>query len=294
MNLVYKTYEPEDNIFDNLVIDITHRCNMDCANCYIPNRDIPDLDLTGFYDLLKRLPFKTFIRLIGAEPTMRKDLCEIISSVKKHRHHPLLVTNGLKLSVPKYVKSLKDAGLRMVYLSMNGASDPEVYRVLDNGTEYAKMKVKALENVMKENMIVNTGTIIARGVNEFTIQDQVELVRKTMKDTSFRQRLKPVLRIKSVGKIGRYMEDSSYTLEELEELLFNYVGVTEKKSNFLQGGQATIDNWYDYDDLYVRLTDWKVDENGVPDSGSELRGRITQDWKTAPFFEHVKDNEFGY
>ena len=90
------------------------------------------------------------------------------------------------------------------------------------------------------------------------------------------------------------MEDSSYTLEELEELLFNYVGVTEKKSNFLQGGQATIDNWYDYDDLYVRLTDWKVDENGVPDSGSELRGRITQDWKTAPFFEHVKDNEFGY
>ena len=83
MSLVYKTYEPEDNIFDNLVIDITHRCNMNCANCYIPNRDIPDLDLTGFYDLLKRLPFKTFIRLIGAEPTMRKDLCEIITNVKK-------------------------------------------------------------------------------------------------------------------------------------------------------------------------------------------------------------------
>ena len=40
--------------------------------------------------------------------------------------------------------------------------------------------------------------------------------------------------------------------------------------------------------------DWKIDENGVPDSGNELRGRITQDWKTAPFFEHVKDNEFGY
>ena len=106
MSLVYKTYEPEDNIFDNLVIDITHRCNMNCANCYIPNRDIPDLDLTGFYDLLKRLPFKTFIRLIGAEPTMRKDLCEIITNVKKHRHHPLLATNGLKLSVPKYVKCM--------------------------------------------------------------------------------------------------------------------------------------------------------------------------------------------
>jgi molybdenum cofactor biosynthesis enzyme MoaA len=294
MSLSYKTYEPEDNIFNNLIIDITHRCNMNCANCYIPNRDIPDLDLTGFYDLLKRLPFKTFIRLIGAEPTMRKDLCEIITNVKKHKHHAIIVTNGLKLSVPKYVKSLKNAGLSMVYLSMNGAADPEVYRVLDGGAEYAQMKVQALENIMKENMIVNTGTIIAKGINEFSMRDQVELVRKTMKNTSYRHRLKPLLRIKSVGQIGRYMEDSTYTIEELEELLFDYVGLAEKQSNIYHGGQATTENWYEYDDIYVRLTDWKVDENGVPDSNSDLRGRITPEWKTAPFFEHVKDNEFGY
>ena len=40
--------------------------------------------------------------------------------------------------------------------------------------------------------------------------------------------------------------------------------------------------------------DWQVDDDGVPDRGNERRGRITQDFKTAPHFEHAKDNEFGY
>ena len=35
---------PEKNTFSNIVVDLTHRCNMECANCYIPNRDIPDFE----------------------------------------------------------------------------------------------------------------------------------------------------------------------------------------------------------------------------------------------------------
>ena len=45
------------------------------------------------------------------------------------------------------------------------------------------------------------------------------------------------------------------------------------------------------EDMYIRLVDWAVDEDGVPDSENEIRGRITPDWKIAPFFEHVKMNE---
>ena len=44
----------------------------------------------------------------------------------------------------------------------------------------------------------------------------------------------------------------------------------------------------------MRLVDWSVDVNGVPDSGNINRGRITENWKIAPFFEDVKRNEFGY
>ena len=51
----YKIYEPEDNPFDLLLADITHRCNMECANCYIPNRHIPDMDVEKLYEFLERL-----------------------------------------------------------------------------------------------------------------------------------------------------------------------------------------------------------------------------------------------
>ena len=47
MNTILNYYEqePENNTFSDVVIDVTHRCNMNCKNCYIPNRDVPDMDM---------------------------------------------------------------------------------------------------------------------------------------------------------------------------------------------------------------------------------------------------------
>ena len=89
----YFELQPEENTFSNVVIDLTHRCNMECANCYIPNRELPDLDKHKLYEFLKRLPNRTYIRLIGAEPTMREDIFEIISTIKNIGHRPSLTTN---------------------------------------------------------------------------------------------------------------------------------------------------------------------------------------------------------
>jgi hypothetical protein len=74
-------FAPEDSPFTTLFADITHRCNMACRNCYIPVRDLPDLPVDWLFDLLERLPRRTRIRLVGAEPTMREDLPEIIATV---------------------------------------------------------------------------------------------------------------------------------------------------------------------------------------------------------------------
>ena len=290
----YNEVKPEENSFNLLMVDLTHRCNMECANCYLPNRDIPDMDVTKLYELLKKLPHRIIVRLIGAEPTIRKDLPDIIRNVKKCGHQVSLTTNGLKLSSKKYVQELKKSGLRMVLISMNGAADPDVYAILDNGREYAEMKHKALINCMESRMIINTGTIIAKGSNEFTLRDQVDLVRKTMKETNYRVRIKPILRFKSVGHIGRYMKDSTYTLPELEDAFKYYVEDATKVDDIVSPNHAVLANFYELDDMYVRLIDWEIDDDGIPDSDNEYRGRVTQDWKVAPFFEHLKQNEFGY
>ena len=208
----YYSLYPENNIFDVLVADITHRCNMECANCYIPNRVIPDMDVNKLYSFLEKLPNRVYIRLIGAEPTMRDDLSDIICNVKKIGHKCSLTTNGLKLGHRYYVQELKQAGLRLVLISMNGANDDNVYKIIDNG-KYSKLKVRALKNCMLENMIINTGTIIAKGINEHTINDQIYLFFDVMEETNYKPKVKPILRFKSVGQIGRNMgKNNSYTV----------------------------------------------------------------------------------
>jgi uncharacterized Fe-S cluster-containing radical SAM superfamily protein len=319
--------EPENNTFNSLVVDITHRCNMECANCYIPNRNVPDMDIGQLMQFLARLPHRTYVRLIGAEPTMREDLVDIIKGVIKLGHKPSLTTNGLKLAHIEYVEQLKNAGLNMVLISMNGADDDEVYKTIDNG-KYANLKTRALTNVFKANMTsINTGTIIAKGTNEHTIKRQVDLVAEIAEELgiNFSQdkpwsKIIPVLRMKSVGAIGRHMgENFCYSLSELADVVAQQLGMNKEDIMYnpaISGTNLAI--WFKQKDLYqnryskdkptsvmfpyhtssgtvlIRLIDWSVDEDGVPDRGNENRGRITEDWKIAPFFEHVKMNEFGY
>ena len=315
-----KEIKPEHNTFSNIVVDITHRCNMECANCYLPNREIPDMDKNKLYEFMQKLPSRTYIRLVGAEPTMRDDLTEIIKSILSYGHKPSVTTNGLKLANFEYTKSLKDAGLSLVLISMNGADDDEVYKVLDNG-KWSTVKVRALENVMQLNMIFNTGSIIAKGVNEKTVKDQVNVVVDTAKKLGINfdsskvyRRVKPIIRLKSVGNIGRNIgEDTAYSMTELVKVVANQLNITEeyilgypavsgvnRQSLDKNDEDKNHESGYmfpyktEQGELLIRLIDWQVDDEGMVDPGNPNRGRITQDWNIASFFDHVKANEFGY
>ena len=289
-----KTLEPEKNTFDAIMVDLTHRCNMECANCYIPNRNIPDMNKSKLYNLISRLPNRTFIRLIGAEATMRDDLFEIISKVKEMGHRVSLTTNGLKLGREEYVLKLKQAGLRLVLLSMNGAIDDEIYKILDNG-KYANLKHRALDNLLKHKFIVNTGTIIAKGVNERTIKEQVDLMCDYAE--KYKVKIPPVVRIRTIATLGRSMEEHTYNFSEFKQNVCKQLNISEE---YMQQNKTDeiVNNLggfvFKHRNVMIRLVDWKVNDEGVPDFGNELRGRITEDWKIAPFFDHVKKNEYGY
>jgi hypothetical protein len=275
---------------------------MECANCYIPNRSIPDMDVHKLYDFLSKLPERTDIRLIGAEATVRNDLPDIIQKVRDLGHHPALLTNGLRLASEKYVKDLKKSGLRSLGLSMNGADNNDWYYPLDNGP-YSKSKVKALRNCFKEKLVVHTNTIIVKNVNEEVIKRQIDLLVKTAKETgrTFKKSYPIMARFKSVGQIGRYMESDAMYLDDLVNLFvkqMNFDKETILKNNNIDGYIECNSVLFSYPtevgDLLIKITDWSVDDDGIPDAGSKRRGRVTQDFNCAPFFEHVKLNEFGY
>ena len=305
--LNYYELEPENNHFNDVCVDVTHRCNMKCKNCYVPNREIPDMDIDKLIDCLSKFPKRASIRIIGAEPTMRSDLPDIISRIKALGHRQILLTNGLRLARAGYVEKLKKAGLTHVYLSLNGADNDDWYETIDE-MPCAVKKVKALENLVKNKMIIQTGTIIVRDVNESAPKEMVRLFNQVgLKNV--------VMRIKNVGQIGRYMNgvEENLKMDDLVELVCSQLNLDkdyvntwrdkpildtlepEPNSFMFPADPNSAGKNLHRSGLWIKLANWDTEnDSGIPSPNSLRRGRITENFKVAPFFEHVKLNEGGY
>ena len=288
----YFELEPENNIFHSIIADVTHRCNMVCANCYIPNRDIPDMDINKLKECISKFPKRTEIRLIGAEPTLRKDLPEIIKMIRDTGNRPMLNTNGLRLANNDFTKKLSQSGLRSLSLSMNGADYDALYLKTDNML-CAKRKMKALTNCVKNHIFVNINCLIMKGVNEQSIPRLIEIAKQFD--------VKIVLRFRNIAQLGRYTleKEENYSYDELIEIVSGITNVDSdeiKKSNNIDGYEEEHNVLFQIPNskVWIKITDWCPTDSIIPDPNSKRRGRITENFKVAPFFEHVKMNEFGY
>lgn len=299
----YYEQSPEENTFMDIMADITHKCNMTCKNCYIPNRDVPDMDLEKFRDFLSRLDGRCMIRIVGAEPTMNPRCDDYIKAVFEFEHICILLTNGLRLAHKSYVDKIHDSGLRHVYLSLNGVDNDDWYEAIDE-LRCAEKKISALRNLKKRKFILDTGTIIVPGVNEDAPGALLELFDK--------ENINNVLmRIKNVGQLGRYQTevDDNVKLNQLVKLCAEQMNVSEDYINSFR--DAKLYGMYQESNSilfplregnkvlnrgrWVKITNWDTDnESGIPDPNSQRRGRITENFTVAPLYEHIKMNEGGY
>ncbi len=305
--LNYYELEPEHNHFHDVIIDVTHRCNMTCKNCYIPNRDILDLDKERMLDAISRFPNRTSIRIIGAEPTMRNDLPEIIKAIRGMGHRQILLTNGLRLAQPEYTKKLKAHKCNHIYLSLNGVDRDDWYLAIDE-LACAKKKLQALDNIINNRILLQTGTIIVKGINEDAPTRLLHLLkRKKAKDV--------IVRIKNVGQLGRYMNDAkdNVKLNDLMKLCSEQYGVSMdyleywRNKPIIDTLEAEPDSFMfpldpksegkplNRSGIWIKIANWDTDNvEQIPSPNSHRRGRLTPDFRVAPFFEHVKLNEGGY
>jgi len=273
---VDRTFAPEQCPYETVIVDITHRCNMTCANCYVPNRAIPDLDARWLSSILARLPAGRFVRLVGGEPTLRNDLAELIRDIVAKGHHPLLVSNGLKLADREYVRSLKAAGLQIAYVSMNGAFDDDLYETIDE-MRCADRKRRAFDNLRAEHIYTSVGMILVRGVNEHAVAPLLAASRAARNVREFH--------LRSVGAMGRHMPTQPLSIAEMREVFASAAGVDAASIVAHERTDSSFD--FHHGRLRVQLTVW-------PDLGSATRGRLTPEGTIAPFMEHVIANEFGY
>ncbi|HNW44821.1 MAG TPA: radical SAM protein, partial [Elusimicrobiales bacterium] len=105
-------------------VSITDKCQCSCAHCGVSFLRAGGRRPDPSFEDIRRifLDLKTFncefVDLFGGEPTLRKDLAEIVRLGKSMGFTMLIETNGLALDRP-YLGKLKKAGLDLVYLSLD-------------------------------------------------------------------------------------------------------------------------------------------------------------------------------
>jgi sulfatase maturation enzyme AslB (radical SAM superfamily) len=157
-------------------MDLTNRCNQDCPICIanIAGMGFKFEPPIEYFDQLLRylaaLTPKPSVKLFGGEPTLRKDLIEIVNRARGMGLSTSIVTNGLRLEDEAYCKELLATGAKIV-LSFDGR-DPKVYQTLRNDAKIYDRKLKALENIRKHRRSkITIMCVVAQGVNDHLIGD---------------------------------------------------------------------------------------------------------------------------
>jgi uncharacterized radical SAM superfamily Fe-S cluster-containing enzyme len=156
------------------LIDVTNRCNLRCPVCfanaaaagylYEPTKDEIRQMLKNLRSL-KPHPCPA-IQYAGGEPTVRKDIVELIEMAKEEGFtHVQIATNGIRLAKRENLaKQLKEAGLNTVYVSFEGVT-PEPY-IKNKGRNLLPDKIQAIENCRKAGLGIVLVPTLVKGVND--------------------------------------------------------------------------------------------------------------------------------
>jgi uncharacterized radical SAM superfamily Fe-S cluster-containing enzyme len=170
----------------SITLNITNRCNSNCNMCFV-KESLPYEELTTkeIKIILSKIGKNKQVILFGGEPTLRKDLFEIIDLIKKSDNIPIIYTNGLKLADNNYIKKLKESGVNKIHFSFDGFRE-NIYEELRGSRKQFYIKLKALKNLEKYNFKVILASIIASGINEDEVS---KLLKFSIKNNHFIQTL---------------------------------------------------------------------------------------------------------
>ena len=170
-----KTHKPPSLVF----IDVTNRCNMNCPFCLanIPAMgfrfDPPKAYFEKIFERLAQFEQKPKIQLFGGEPTVRKDLIDIIMLAKeKYGLEARVTTNGLRLADEEYCKALVETGTQFMF-SFDGRH-PSIYEHTRKSTNAYERKMKGLENLGKFGKSKVTLMYCASSTNAPYLADLIE------------------------------------------------------------------------------------------------------------------------
>lgn len=165
-------------------LNLGYSCNQKCTFCYYlddveeHNRD-KDLSTDEVKRLIKHL-YKQGMNVLeftGGEPTIRKDLPELIKYAKLVGFQKIsLITNGIRLASNEYAKIIVDSGIDDFLFSVHGATS----KTHDSITRFPgshKKVSQAIENLLALGVNVRCNSVVS-GTNVNEVYDTAQLFKK--------------------------------------------------------------------------------------------------------------------
>jgi pyrroloquinoline quinone biosynthesis protein E len=148
----------------SLLCELTYRCNLQCAYCYNP------LDLDAYRDELDTAAWERVlgeaaalgvvqVHFSGGEPTLRKDLPQLVASASALGCYTNLITQGTFLD-DRALAALVAAGLDHVQISIQAPEEALADEIA--GTKVHARKLEAMRRVLASDLALTLNCVLHR------------------------------------------------------------------------------------------------------------------------------------
>ena len=148
-----------------VLAELTHRCPLQCPYCSNPvelersSKELTTAEWKGAMDQLAALGVLQF-HFSGGEPTVRRDLVELVAHAASLGLYTNLITSAVLLDEAK-IAALDRAGLNHVQISFQGSEDIVANRVAGLAGSHAK-KLAAAKLVRQAGMPLTVNAVMHR------------------------------------------------------------------------------------------------------------------------------------
>ncbi|QWR77075.1 radical SAM protein [Candidatus Magnetomonas plexicatena] len=159
----YKTLVLRENALRTIEFSLLAECNSKCQMCYaskIKKHDDEYLtvkEIAGIWQQASRLGAFSVI-LSGGEPTLRKDLFDILAVMDPENTIIALVTNSLNLN-RSFLSDLKKAGIETIHLSLDSTTE-EINDTIRGAKGHYKKVINSIEEAKSLGINVCLSTVI--------------------------------------------------------------------------------------------------------------------------------------
>lgn len=241
----YLGYNYPKRTQESYFIEVTNRCNLTCPHCYqIPDNKSVDLPIDYIVKQVESWPDDGYaISLAGAEPTVRKDLPELIKAIQAVPGKPrriIVLTNGVRLADKDYAK--KFVGIENLSWTV-GLNHPDY-----QGHRVRAKQIAGIENCVELGFLIKNISYTLEGL------DQLEYCLEEIQ--TFYKKYCEQFRIRVGVDIGRVPDEETIYLSQLVKAV-KYI-VAEKGWTYRTNESVGIRAHYPVfvNDIYIKLIQW--------------------------------------